>query len=81
MESKNYHDVGWQHPNFADKAVSFEAVHHRIVLDATTTDGARQVRLDSPQLVKKVRAYVRSLLNGTTPMDDVMERSLSLIHI
>jgi hypothetical protein len=75
MEAENYHDVGWQHPNFEDKAVSFEAVHQRIVLDATTTDGAHQVRLDSPQLVKKVRAYVRSLLNGTTPMDDVMEQS------
>ena len=75
MEAENYHDVGWQHPNFEDKAVSFEAVHQRIVLDATTTDGAHQVRFDSPQLVKKVRAYVRSLLNGTTPMDDVMEQS------
>jgi len=75
MVAKNSHDVGWQHPNFEDKAVSYEVVHKRIGLDATTTNGAHQVQLDSPKLVKKVRAYVRSLLNGTIPMDDVMERS------
>jgi hypothetical protein len=75
MEATNYHDAGWKHSDFEDKADSFEAVHQCILLDAKTTDGAHQVRLDIPQMVKKVRAYVRSLLSGTTPMDEVIEQS------
>ncbi len=54
---------------------SFEEIYQRIVLDAKTTDGAHQVRLDNPQMIKQVRGFVRNLLNGTKPMDDVMEQS------
>lgn len=68
-------ESGFDYPHFEASAVSFEAVHQRIILDAKTTYGAHQVRLDCPKMVKKVRAYVRSLLNGTTPLDDVMEQS------
>ena len=77
MGTKN-HEAGCEHPDFEEKTASFEAVHQRILLDAKTTDGANQVRLDCPQMIKKVRTYVRSLLNGTSPMDEIME--LSYIH-
>mgnify|MGYP003991648153 CR=1 FL=1 len=75
MGSIKNHEAGCEHSDFEDKAASFESVYQRIVLDAKTTDGADQVCLDSPQMVKKVRAYVRSLLNGTTTMDGVMDQS------
>ena len=75
MDTKKSHDAGFENLVFEDKEACFEAVYQRIVLDAKTTDGGNQVCLDSPQMLKKVRAYVRSLLNGTTLMDDVMEQS------
>ena len=74
METKN-HEAGSEYPDFEEKAASFDAVHQRIFLDAKTTDGANQVRLDCPQMITEVRAYVRSLLNGTTPLDELMEQS------
>ena len=45
--------TGRETPDLETEVVSVEAVHHRIILDATTTDGAHQVRLDSPQLVRR----------------------------
>ena len=75
MDKKKYHETGYEYPGFEYNSVSFEAVYQRIVLDAKTTDGVNQVCLDSPQMLQKVRAYVRSLLNGTTLMDEVMEQS------
>ncbi len=75
MDKKKYHETGYEYPGFEYNSVSFETVYQRIVLDAKTTDGVNQVCLDSPQMLQKVRAYVRSLLNGTTLMDEVMEQS------
>ena len=75
MGAINDHDAGWKHSDFEEKAGSFEAVHQRILLDAKTTDGTHQVRLDTSQMAKKVRAHVRSLLSGRKPMDDIMEQS------
>ena len=75
MGAINDHDAGWKHSDFEEKAGSFKAVHQRILLDAKTTDGTHQVRLDTSQMAKKVRAYVRSLLSGRKPMDDIMEQS------
>ena len=75
MEPKKCHVTGCENPDFEEKAAPFEAVYRRIILDAKTKDGANQVHLDCPKMIKKVLAYVRSLLNGTTPLEGVMKQS------
>ena len=57
------------------KPPSFEAVHKAIMSDAITNTGEHQVRLNNPKMMREVRAFVRSLLNGTMSLDELMEQS------
>jgi hypothetical protein len=75
MDEQISHTNGCHHPNIEPKTASFEDIYERIIYDAKTIGSAPQVQLDSPEMIRRVRTYVRSLLNGTTPMDEVLASS------
>ena len=54
---------------------SFEDIYKRIIVDAETTTGNYQVKLDNEIMLTDVKSYVDQLISGMIPLDEAQQSS------